>query len=358
MKIIHTGDIHIGSPLKNLSADKAQRRKTEILKGFFKLCAYAKETGVRAVIIAGDLFDESGVSKSVQAQVFSAMEKAKPVCFFYALGNHDECVHLDGAPDNLYAFSNNGEWKTYDLGENVFITGLHSKYFSAQAFDALSLSNQAFHFLVLHGDIRDRASSEFIPLTALLTKPVDYLALGHIHEPTLRAERLGMRGAYRYCGCLEGRGFDEIGSRGFFLLEIENGRLTGEKFLSFATRTVWETRVDISACRSYFDVENAVFSSVKDLPSKDMVKIVLCGNYVATLRKDVPLLTDRLNEKFFFARVEDTSRLAFSYQDYEKDFTERGEFVREVLRANVPSEQKESILEVGLKALFGEEIDL
>ena len=358
MKIIHTGDIHIGSPLKNLSADKALRRKTEIVDGFFKLCAYAKETGVRAVLLAGDLFDALGVSNALRAQVFSAIENAKPVCFFYAFGNHDKNVSLIGAPDNLYTFSKNGEWKTYDLGEGVTVTGLHASYFSMQAFEALSLSTSTYNFLLLHGDIYDRTSRAFIPLSAFQTKPVDYLALGHIHQPSARAERLGLRGVYRYCGCLEGRGFDEIGARGFFLLEIENGRLISEKFLSFATRTVWEARVDISACENYLEMENAVFGALKDKPSKDMVKVVLTGSFCATLRKDVALLTARLNDKFFFARVEDTSRLAFAYQDYEKDYTERGAFVREVLRTNLSGEEKESVLEVGLKALLGEEIDL
>ena len=358
MKIIHTGDIHIGAPLKNLSADKALRRKTEILDGFCKLCAYAKDTGVRAVVLAGDLFDANSVSNALRSQVFSAIENAKPVCFFYVFGNHDQSISLAGAPDNLYTFSKNGEWKTYDLGENVTITGLHASYFSAQAFDTLSLSVQAFNLLVLHGDIYKNTSSAFIPLSAFQTKPVDYLALGHIHQPTARAERLGVRGVYRYCGCLEGMGFDEIGARGFFLLEIENGRITAEKFLSFATRTVWETRVDISACKNYLEVENAVLTSLKEIQSKDMVKVVLTGSFCAGLRKDVSLLADRLNDKFFFARVEDTSRLAFSYQDYEKDYTERGAFVREVLRTNLSQEQKESVLEVGLKALLGEEIDL
>lgn len=357
MKIIHTGDIHLGSPFKNLSADKAKIRKQELLDSFFKLCAYAKETGVRAVCISGDLFDENAVAGSLKEAVFSAIERAKPVCFFYVSGNHDECVSFDSAPDNLYTFSDSGAWKSYDLGEGVLVTGLHTKYFSGENFSALTLPVDAFNLLLLHGDIYNR-SKELIPFHLLETKPVDYLALGHIHKPMLSSERIGLRGVYRYCGCLESRGFDEAGARGFFLLDIQNRHLREEKFLSFATRGVWELAVDISACATYQDIESAVKAYVQNIKKDDMVKIVLCGRYSAQLKKDISLLQERLNGAFFSARVEDTSRLEFSYRDFENDYTERGEFVREVLRAGLPDERKESVLEVGLKALMGEEIDL
>ncbi len=332
-------------------------RKQELLDSFSKLCAYAKETGVRAVLIAGDLFDENAVGRGLKETVFSYIQQAKPVCFFYVSGNHDERVVLDGAPDNLYIFSQNGEWKSYDLGEGVLLTGLHTKYFSGENFSKLALPVDAFNLLLLHGDIYSR-SKEFIPLSYLETKPIDYLALGHIHQPMLSSERIGLRGVYRYCGCLESRGFDEAGARGFFLLDIQNRHLREEKFLSFAMRGVWEIAVDISACLRYEDMENAVKARVQNIKKEDMIKIVLCGRYRAELKKDISLLQQRLDSAFFSARVEDTSRLGFSYRDFENDYTERGEFVREVLRANLSDEQKESVLEVGLKAIMGEEIDL
>lgn len=358
MKIIHTGDIHIGSALKNLPREKAALRKAELAEGFARLCAYAKETGVRAVLIAGDLFDENGVAESVKKQTYAAIAAASPVCFFYVSGNHDARVTLEGKPDNLYTFENGGTWKSYDLGENVLVTGLDAKYFSESRFRSLSLPAEAFHLVLLHGDIHSAQGGGYIPLETLRSKPIDYLALGHIHEPMRTAEPFGLRGRYRYCGCNEGRGFDEIGPRGFFLLQIENGRLREEKFLSFAGRTLHERRADISACERYADVEAAAFAATRDLPATDMVKLTLCGGCRADLRKDTSLLSERLNARFFAARVEDETRLAFSLRDYENDFTERGEFVREVGGAEASDELKEAMLEVGLKALCGEEIDL
>ena len=357
MKVIHTGDIHIGSALKTLPPDKARTRKAELLDGFRRLCAYAKEIGAGAVLIAGDLFDENGAAETLKREVLSAIAAAG-VAFFYVSGNHDdELAFGDGIPENLRLFSAGHGWNSYALG-GVTVTGMDTKNFSEEKFRSLALPKDTFNIVLAHGDISDPRSGEYIPLAALRNKNIDYLALGHIHRPTLAKERLDERCEYRYCGCLEGRGFDEEGARGFFLLDVANGRVREEKFLSFAKRAVQTRRADISACAGYFDVETAALAALKDVRAEDMVKLVLCGNYKTGLRKDIPLLTARLGERFFFVKVEDESKLYFDPREYERDLTERGEFVREVGRYEMNEELRAEILEVGLKALNGEEIDL
>jgi len=360
VKFIHTGDIHIGSALRNLPPDKTAVRKAEILDGFRRLCAYAKESGVFAVLIAGDLFDENKVSREVKREVFSIISSAKPVCFFYVSGNHDdEFDSADELPENLYTFDKTHGFYGYDLPENITVTGIDTKNLSAQALSALRLPQERFHILLMHGDLHgDTNSKEYIPLALLQNKNVDYLALGHIHKPTADSLRLDARGKYRYCGCLEGRGFDEIGPRGFFLVTVERNCITEEKFLTFATRQTVEVRVDISACKSYYDIENACISAMEKVSEKNLVKLVLCGRYETGVKKDVSLLCARLCARCFFLKVEDESKLYFNPKDYERDLTERGEFVREVGRYAMDETLREEILAVGLQALNGEEIDL
>ncbi|MBQ8685955.1 MAG: metallophosphoesterase [Clostridia bacterium] len=351
MKIIHTGDIHIGAAMGGLPREKAALRKTELLDGFYKLCSYAKQTGVEAVIVAGDLFDKNDIPASLKKEVFAAIANAAPTRFFYASGNHDYDARLGAlAPENFYTFS---ELQSYELSEGVTVTGCDMLRFSAQKAAALELPKTAYNIFVLHGD----TGSE-IPLAALQNKHIDYLALGHIHKPMPVKEPLDTRGFYRYCGCLEGRGFDELGPRGFFLLELVKGKLKEEKFLSLAKRTVHGVSVDISACRGYMDIERAAEAALASIKSEDMVKLVLCGSYQPDLKKDISLLCARLSEKFFFVKAEDRSRLFIDYRAFENDLTERGEFVREVGRYAMSEELREEILEVGLKALCGEEIDL
>lgn len=358
MRIIHTADIHIGSAFRGLPPEKAGLRKTEILDNFRRLCAYARENGVVAVLIAGDLFDENHVAKQVKRQTLAFIEQAKPTMFFYVSGNHDlSTFEGETLPDNLHIFSQNHGASCYRLDENVTITGMDTKYFSAQAFDELRFSLQAFNILLLHGDVTAQGK-EYIPLTALQNKGVDYLALGHIHIPDFQAKPLDTRGRYRYAGCLEGRGFDEVGGRGFFQLEIANGKIIGEQFFTLSKRVISHKQVDISACATYFDVENAVFTALQDEKTENMIKITLVGTFAPDLKKDLSVLSARLNERYFFAKVEDFSHLKINPNDYIADLTERGEFVREALKYTMDEQMRDEILEVGLKALGGEEIDI
>ena len=350
MKIIHTGDIHIGGAFQGLPKAKAELRKAELIANFTSLCNYAKQTGVDAVIIAGDLFDKKEVSQAEKREVFSAVKSAYPVPFYFVSGNHDGDTDIRAfAPENFYTFD--GGFAVYELGEGVSIGGCDFKNLSTQNIPVLP--KDGFNIVALHGDLQTE-----IPLRDLQGKNIDYLALGHIHKPTPIKEKLDARGFYRYCGSLEGRGFDELGSRGFFLLEIERGRLQNERFLSFATRSVNALEVDISACQTYTEVEVAVKNALQNIPKKDMIKITLCGKHAPYLRKDIPLLQARLLEEYFFVKVEDASSVFVDYRAYENDLTERGEFIREVGRYEMNERLRAEILEVGLKALNGEEIDL
>jgi hypothetical protein len=90
----------------------------------------------------------------------------------------------------------------------------------------------------------------------------------------------------------------------------------------------------------------------------DMVKLTLCGKHQAGLRKDISLLSARLNDGYFHAKVTDEAKAVVDYSAYENDLSERGEFVREVSRCALSEEERAEILDVGLKALAGEDIDL
>lgn len=358
MRIIHTGDIHLGSPMGNLPPEKARLRSAELVKSFRELTEFAMRSRVDVVLIAGDLFDENTVSHTLRKETLSCIAEAENVDFFYISGNHDdEFKDCGDFPDNFYTFRKPQDWVCYSLREEVTLSAANTKDLHDGLYKRLCLRKDKYNIVMLHGDVYNKDTFG-ISLSGLQNQYIDYLALGHIHKPDLSAIKLDDRGKYRYCGCLEGRGFDECGDRGFFLLEIENGKLVKEDFYSLARRKVWEVRVDVSACAHYYDVERAAFAALKDVSDRSMVKLVLCGRHKAALKKDISLLTARLNEEFFFARVEDESKVFIDYESYKNDLSERGEFVREVGRCALNEEMRLEILDVGLKALAGEDIDL
>ena len=74
MKIIHCSDLHLDSKMEtNLDKEKARERKNEILITFERMVNYAKENEVKAIIIAGDLFDKNTVTAKVKNTVKNAI---------------------------------------------------------------------------------------------------------------------------------------------------------------------------------------------------------------------------------------------------------------------------------------------
>lgn len=355
MKIIHTADVHIGSVFGQLSIEKAKLRQAELIDGFRRLCTYARENDVEAVLIAGDLWDNNALSKGVKHQVLSAIEEAAPVRFFYVSGNHDdEWSTQTDLPSNFYLFGQARGFFSYTLGD-VTISGMDTKYFSAENFRALQCDAKKFNVVLLHGDING-VGKESIPLSLLQDKPIDYLALGHIHKPSLSSTRFA-RGTYRYSGCLEGRGYDEIGPRGFFLFEIENGQIIKEKFYSLSTREVKEIRVDVSGCAHYADLQSRVFSALENIEEKHLIKVVLVGEYSIQFKKELALLQEKLNTRFFHVKIEDESRLSFHAERYQDDHIISA-FIKEVEKHALTDKQRADVFQIGIQALRGEEIEV
>lgn len=67
MKIIHCADLHLDSKMtSNLSKEQAKERKMEILRTYSRMIEYARNNDVKAIIIAGDLFDTRNVSATAR----------------------------------------------------------------------------------------------------------------------------------------------------------------------------------------------------------------------------------------------------------------------------------------------------
>ena len=356
MKIIHAADLHIDSKMQtNLSKEKANERKKEILLSFERMVDFASENNVEIIIIAGDMFDTSKISIATKNRIFNIMKSHGDIKFVYLAGNHDEQNVIDSFSadlDNLFIIGDN--WTTYTFG-NIDITGAKVEGKSQTIYDSLLLDKDKFNIVVLHGQISkyNLKSEQLINLTKLRSKNIDYLALGHIHS--FEEGKLDDRGVYAYSGCLEGRGFDECGNKGFVLLDIENGKFKHE-FIQFAKRTLHEVEIDITDRSDWFDIENVTMRATDGIPENDLVKVTLVGKYSLELSKQIEHLQTKLNGKFYYAKIKDESVMKVDQKDYEYDVSLRGEFIRQVLASDLSDKEKEDIILVGTKALDGEDL--
>lgn len=354
MKLIHCADLHLDSPMEtNLSPEKARERKREILSAFAELVRHAAQSGVSAILIAGDLFDSTRISKKVKSYVLETVASHPNLTFFYLVGNHDRgglASVGDPLPKNLYTFGDG--WQSYTLGE-VTVTG--SERPDA---DTLTLSEDACNIVLLHGQERagrGTAGEDIIPLGKLKNKHIDYLALGHLHD--FREAKLDARGVACYSGCLEGRGFDECGKKGFVLLEVENRRVH-HTFVPFSKRELHTVECDITGFSSQLDLEDRLLEAVEGISSHHLVKAVLVGSCPIDMQKDVAHLEQVLSDRFYFAKLRDASRVVIDPEVYQNDISLKGEFVRRVMASGLKQEEKERVIACGFRVLSGEEVEL
>jgi len=352
MKFIHTSDLHLGSPLTaRLSPERIEIRKRELLNTFYSIIDLAKTEKSDAIIIAGDLFDSDNCQGGLINNLLSAISSAPSIEFLYLPGNHEGDLLLRKAerlPQNLKVFGK--EWTYYNI-KGVTFAGRSE--IDQESFDKLKLDKTAKNVVVLHGALTDLArNAGEIGIRNASGRGIDYLALGHYHKYS--SHKLDERGTAVYCGTPEGRGFDEAHPCGVVI--AETGDKLCYKFVETSKRKIREIEFNLSQITDHYSLECKLLSALKGYSDSDIIRVSLVGEKDLELNVEVSQLKRRLPD-FFHLEIRDLSRLKINLEDYARDKSLKGEFIREVLTCcELTEEMKERILLCGLNALLGEEI--
>lgn len=357
MKLIHCADIHADSKMgTHFSKEQADERRKEIVDTFSRMVSYAKENDVKVIIIAGDLFDtKTSQQKTIKKRISYIISQAPQIDFLYLRGNHDEDVDFAAEENlpNLKTFSKD-KWQKYSYG-NVDIYGHEfGDAIPLSAYSELSPDSQKVNIVVLHGQIAGHLTKEGAPeisLPKFANKNIDYIALGHIHD--FKAEKLDHRCTWCYSGCLEGRGFDECGKKGFVILDISD-KLVG-KFMNFAKRQIHEVEVPLEGELSYTEIMTKIKEKLSGIPGKDIVRVVLTGEISEETEIECKSYEESLNaeKNFYLLQVRDSTERKIDYEKYENDVSLKGEFIRMVKNQDLSEEEKSKIILTGIKALSG-----
>ncbi|MCR5494093.1 MAG: DNA repair exonuclease [Treponema sp.] len=362
MRIIHCADLHLDSKLEsNLSRDNARKRKEELVKSFLKLVEIeAPKYKVEIILIAGDLFDTAkSAERTIKKRILFIIQQNPQITFLYLRGNHDKENFFsteDNCPENLKFFTSD-KWTSYDFGplcisgREVFETVSESLYTS------LVLDASKINIVTLHGEVVKSTGKNDAPLfnlSKLKGKNIDYLALGHIHSYS--REKLDSRGVYCYSGCLEGRGFDETGPKGYVLLDVdEESHKISSRFIETSIRKLYAPEINISSYESYSEILSKISSDLDQISSDSMVKVILKGDVSETADIEIDSFTRQLESKFFFLKIYDKTEIKIDYEKYRNDISLKGEFVRTVESKDLPEDEKSKIIIAGLKALSGKD---
>ena len=219
IKLLHSGDWHLDSPLQGRSAENAATLRRELSKIPGKLADLCLRESCDLVLLSGDLFDGVYTQESYRI-VYEALQRmAVPV--FLSPGNHDYIspdspYEKEPWPENVHIFKNQQiQW--------VDLPGLRVYGAGFQSMDCPGLLKdfraEGYAVGLFHGD-PTQASSPYNPVTKnqVLKSGLRYLALGHVHKgdsftagDTLCA----------WPGCPMGRGWDEEGEKGALIVTLE-----------------------------------------------------------------------------------------------------------------------------------------
>lgn len=345
MKIIHCADLHLASKIDKKSEKVSEERKSAVRATFSRMVEFAKENDVKVILLSGDVFDSNKPTKKDKDFFYSTVKSTPEIDFLYLKGNHDQYEVTDEEIKNLKTFTD--KWTSYDYG-NITFTGMEmTKDNCERYYQTLSLDKDKINIVMLHGQVSNTIGYEQIKISKLANKYIDYLALGHIHSYSDGV--IDQRGRYAYSGCIEGRGFDEVGPKGFVLLEVTDK--VEYNFFEFASRRIIEIDVNISGATSIPEVIRKVKETLGS-DTKNIYRVNLVGevsyNIVIT---DNDILSYFNN--YYYIDIKNKVRSAIDISQYQNELSLRGEFIRKVSEdSSLNQKEKDEIISLGLRLLY------
>ena len=361
IRFLHTGDLHLDAPFRGLGPEQARQRREEQRRLLERITDLVRDREIQLVFIAGDLFDGEAVYYETARMLADRLGDI-PARVFIAPGNHDPFGESSPYaairwPDNVHIFKSE-YFQRLELPElqcAVYGTAFTSKYRDSSPLEHFKpdYDEGLCRLMVLHGDLSGgRSRYGAVTAEALAATGMDYIALGHIHRHTGVERRKNT--AWAYCGCPEGRGFDECGVKGVLIGEAEPGNVKVE-FVPLDGRRYEELEVEVTGR----DVKQALLEALPADSEGNVYRFRLVGERIGD-PVDGAALAGLVKDKCFDAQVVDTTLPAMDLWGRLEEDTLAGMFLRNMkkrMTAATPEELPllERAVRFGLCALEGRE---
>jgi len=253
IKILHTADVHLDSPLRSLALRNAGLRETVAAASraaFSQMIDRALSEEVAAILISGDLFDGRERTARTGAFLLAELDRLAEagIQVYYIKGNHDAENPITGTldlPQHVHVFDARGG--KHQLAEDVWIHGVsfaesHAPESLLPRFKAPVAG--AVNIAMLHSSLAGAAGHDvYAPCSVsdLAAMGFDYWALGHIHKRQIHAEAPWVV----MPGIPQGRDIGEAGPKSATLITIEQGQIALSEVPTCVVEFV-ETELDVT----------------------------------------------------------------------------------------------------------------
>lgn len=363
ISFIHAADLHLDSAFAALTPPQAASRRRERRELPARMADYVNKNGIRLVLLAGDVFDSPTPFRETVEQLAEALGRMEAMVFI-APGNHDWYGPAspwaeDIWPENVCLFTR-GAMSAVEIPDwNLTV---HGAAFTGpeQAGSLLSgfaaPSDGRVHIGLLHGEF-EPSEARYDPIRRedLAASRLSYLALGHIHKSGAASAGTTL---CVWPGCPEGRGFDELGEKGFAQGTIGEGGKISMSFVPFAKRRYEVLKVDVTGQAPQEAIEAALPGNTR----RDIYRILLTGES-GEAGVDAKGLEAALEGRFYALDIRDHTRIAEDLWARAGEDSLRGLFLKK-LRADLEraatGREREVITQAarfGLAALDHREMD-
>lgn len=273
IKLLAIGDMHLGRRPSRLPGELAnQASELSPQKGWEQTVEQAIQNQVDLVVLAGDLVDREDnffeafrpLETGINALVDAGIEVVG------ISGNHDVSVlpRLAKQLSQFKLLGANGQWETHRFETQGVSVTLHGWSYPKPVVSDSPLEGHTFerapglNLGLLHCD-RDQADSRYAPVTSqeLRQAGLDGWLLGHIHKP----DALTTQSLSGYLGSITGLHVGELGPRGPWLLEIDQGRVQTVTHWTLAPLVWTQLTLDLSPLTDPEQAMDALLQEIRRL---------------------------------------------------------------------------------------------
>lgn len=348
VKILHCADLHLGSEMRSLPRLSADRQK-DLLRTFRRIIEICREDEVEILLIAGDLFEGSNVDPEIVRSVKSYLGSLTcPV--FISSGNHDY-ISLDSPymeedwPSNVKVFK--GSMERVVLPEKkvaVYGAGFTGTYVRKSMLNIEEMDPDYINILCIHGEVvspGQKSDYHAMSPEEFSKSRMDYVALGHIHKRE-EIRKIGET-FYAYSGCPEGRGFDELGSKGVYLGDLYKGHHTLQ-YVEVCTRQYIRMNLDMTGVFRELEIEGKIKEVLEEKYGKTYDKHIYQISLTGTCKEDekIPVKTIErtLSESIYHLELTDQRTVDRNYEALREEVNLRGIYVRNLMMLIEEAEEK------------------
>ena len=364
MKFVHIADMHFDTPFRVLTnrADLGDTRRLDQRKVFRKIIEYIKQNKIEHLFIAGDFYDHDHVKQSTIEFINNLFKQIPDTKIYITPGNHDP--YISNSFYNKYLWNDNvfiftPEISVIETEEvNIFGCGFGDFYYSNPEIEKIKIKEKnKINVLITHGTLNGAATMErdYNPLSKKAIEDIgfDYVALGHIHKTNYSKSE---NQKVIYPGSTISMGFDELGSHGIIVGEIEINQSENKQkqtkidFITVDDKEFKIKTLDVTEISSMEELVESINEII--IPENEYYEVELIGRRKFDVNKNALI---KLIHNLNIIKIKDQTKCGYEIEKLVNENTLKGLFANEVLellkKGEIEKQLLEEVFEIGYEVL-------